>query len=655
MLKVLILSHNVLLKFENLTGPILISETLQELDLSNCSLSNLPEGAFSSLPSLKYLNLHHNILRTLPPKIFHKLTSLSHLDLSDNLLHLPSDTFEHNSYLKILNLSKHNTEGYSWFDYLKLIDDVNDGNQQTPILISPSIETLDLSGVTIKIHKLSLNSLPNLRHLKIDGSISQTTSEAFQSLKNLETLQMRLNGHENVNGDIFKKNSKLKYLKLTLTNFPISTPLSSASITHLDVFSYEPSSKNIEDYNEPTNNLPAKLTGLEVMKIKTRFRLELREFFLRRNPNLRVFDLSECNLRHIPPNLFAKNPHIKEIILHDNYLTSARTDEDFPGLFSEPNNAEHLDLSDNLFKHIPRNFFSSLTSLVCLNLSKNPLFGWEEGAFSELSHLEVLDLSQTHLLHLRPDPKIKNLAKDLGLFSQASTSAEKVFNNTNNKASNYSFHLLHLKTLKVLDLSKAGILSLPNNTFSGTPSLEKLDLSNNALRMLDPNMLKAQLHNLTYLDLSNNPWRCGCKMAKLRDFWVARNMDPLNHLVVCDKPKLLHGQTWDAIKDCGNFAQLQQNSNPQIASIKDKTSQNSDPKNEYPSQDDEENPSIDNHLIYELSEPDTEPSSFHLVIRVSVVGLIGMILAIGIRSAIYYFVVRKRYRVLLVDEDVSSS
>ncbi|XP_046383215.1 SLIT and NTRK-like protein 2 [Ischnura elegans] len=550
-------------------------------------------------------------------------------------------------------MSTHNIESYSWVDYFEFTHYVNDGNQETPILISPSIETLDLSGVRIKIHKLSLNSLPNLRHLKIDGSISATNSEEFQSLKNLETLQISLNEHENVNGDLFKDNSKLRYLKLTLRISPISTPLISASITHLDVFAYGLSSKNIEDYNELTNNLPAKLTGLEVMKIKTRFRLELKEFFLRRNPNLRVFDLSECNLRQIPPNIFANNPHIKEIILHDNYLTSARTDEDFPGLFSEPNNAEHLDLSDNLFKHIPRNFFSSLTSLVSLNLSKNPLLGWEEGAFSELSHLEVLDLSLTHLLHLRPDSFVKNLAKDLGLFSQGSTSAEKVINNTNNKASNYSFHILHLKTLKVLDLSKAGILSLPNNTFSGTPSLEKLDLSNNILRMLDLNMLKAHLHNLTYLDLSNNPWRCDCKMAELRDMWVARNMDPLNHFVVCDMPKQLHGHTWDAIKDCGNLTQLQHNSNPQIASIKEKTSQNTDPQNKCPSQNDGEKPPIDNHLFSDFLEPQTEPSSFSPEGRGIIMGLVGMLLAIGLGSALYYFVVSKRYRALSVDNDVS--
>ncbi|XP_071445148.1 insulin-like growth factor-binding protein complex acid labile subunit [Hetaerina americana] len=564
-LEALILLGNAQLDFLNETGPIFSSSTLKTLDLSHCFLTNLPHDAFSSLPSLKHLSLHNNLLMKLPPNIFKPLKFLTSLDLSDNILSVPKGTFQHNQFLLNLNVSYNPL-------YSKAEDPLIEiQNDQTPklndtvnvaLLISPSIEILDLSMCMLtSLYAKSLAYLPKLRHLYIiNNKLKHIDPTAFKDLFNLEILHISWVKGVRVFGDIFKNNEKLTSLKCP-TCFTMNTKLTSTSISDLDCSSlYGKSvlhlSSNASSWvtfrlsgldflmysgHSDLTNLPS----LSIFRIGSVDLYEVSERIFTENPLLRIVDFSHNRLRTIPRRIFSSNVNITEIILAGNNLGVSLSG----GPIFTPCAAVHLDLSKNLYRLIEKNYFSGLESLVTLNLSMNPLFGWEEGAFSELYSLEVLDLSQTHLLHLHPDSFITNMATKhlLHLPSQLMPK------NSSLPMSNYSFHLLHIKTLKVLDLSNSKIFYLPNSTFSGTPSLEKLVLSNNKLRAFDLNILNLYLPNLTYLDLTNNPWRCDCSLAQLRDFREKRNMEPHYNLVICDKPESLHGHSWDAIIDCANF------------------------------------------------------------------------------------------------------
>src|SRR5690349_15430417 len=93
-------------------------KNLKELDLRNCSLTNLDYDLFDNLPKLEKLFLSHNSLGTISQKTFSKLPFLRHLDLSYNMEELSlgyrnSDVFsfylsglmlEEDAFLKLTSL-----------------------------------------------------------------------------------------------------------------------------------------------------------------------------------------------------------------------------------------------------------------------------------------------------------------------------------------------------------------------------------------------------------------------------------------------------------------------------------------------------------------------------------------------------------------------
>ena len=78
---------------------------LEDLSLSNNSLTTLPAGVFDELTALEWLFLSGNSLTTLPAGVFDGLTALTWLRLHRNSLStLPDDVFEELTALEDLNL-----------------------------------------------------------------------------------------------------------------------------------------------------------------------------------------------------------------------------------------------------------------------------------------------------------------------------------------------------------------------------------------------------------------------------------------------------------------------------------------------------------------------------------------------------------------------
>jgi Leucine-rich repeat (LRR) protein len=84
---------------------------LIQLDLSNNNIKSLPDGCFSGLVSLKYLNLAHNKLVIVSEEAFEGLVKLRELNLSwTEIREIRSGLFSATKYLKRLDLRYNHIE-----------------------------------------------------------------------------------------------------------------------------------------------------------------------------------------------------------------------------------------------------------------------------------------------------------------------------------------------------------------------------------------------------------------------------------------------------------------------------------------------------------------------------------------------------------------
>ncbi len=196
---------------------------LRELHVVNCGLRSLGTRVFSSLRYLRTLNFQRNRISSVPPETFEKTGQLEHLDLGLNDLRiglLPTGAFSYLKRLKTLSISENKITEFPRNLLLGLRD----------------LDSLNLDGNSLNNTALSqlLTDVPQLIHLSLNGcGIRDLTTETFQSVPHLESLEFGFNRFGRIPILPLKKLQNLRSLSLEGNNISIVPPFAFQGLSRL--------------------------------------------------------------------------------------------------------------------------------------------------------------------------------------------------------------------------------------------------------------------------------------------------------------------------------------------------------------------------------------------------------------------------------------
>ncbi|ESP01229.1 hypothetical protein LOTGIDRAFT_186050 [Lottia gigantea] len=154
-----------------------MNETIQELDISNCSLINVPIATFVNQKSINKLDMSNNRLQLLDNFAFSQLESVQEIKLDNNpIVNVKSSAFE-----RCDKLARISFRGCS----LRNVPGGSLGRAK-------SLEFVDLSHNTIRsLTDQVFPSLTQLRTVNLTGNFLGTISrQAFELLESTETIYM---------------------------------------------------------------------------------------------------------------------------------------------------------------------------------------------------------------------------------------------------------------------------------------------------------------------------------------------------------------------------------------------------------------------------------------------------------------------------------
>uniref|UniRef100_A0A3B3VMH5 LRRCT domain-containing protein n=1 Tax=Poecilia latipinna TaxID=48699 RepID=A0A3B3VMH5_9TELE len=269
---------------------------------------------------------------------------------------------------------------------------------------------------------------------------------------------------------------------------------------------------------------------------------------------LEVLQMKSNVLSDLPPFLFRNLSSLLEILKLGNNLIGNLTSE----TFRNTSQLTELHLEWNEIAQLDDGIFSALANLSVLNLRGNRLTSFANKAFGgEPTNLKELNLKGNRLTELSLE-SLSSLT-DLTLSdNQLSSLTENLFRN--------------LTSLERLDLSDNQLTSLPEGIFKDLLSIEVINLHNNNLTELDSKLFQDQLllkslylsdNQLETLQLGlfdnfilrptvrlhGNPWRCECQLWYLHD-WLIQNLQDVEllDLVACERPDSLRKRTLVSIR-----------------------------------------------------------------------------------------------------------
>ncbi|CAH1252684.1 PODN [Branchiostoma lanceolatum] len=219
-------------------------------------------------------------------------------------------------------------------------------------------------------------------------------------------------------------------------------------------------------------------------------------------PYLEYLDLSNNDMRDIPPRSLDRFHYLKELFLRNIGITRLSRDSLY-GLKS----LEGIRLEYNKLRSIPSDALQRVAStLKRLCLRGNPIGSLDRDSFRNLIRVEYLDIGNTDITHLGKD-----------VFSPVP----------------------RLKTLLLSGNSRLKFLA--PDAFSLAPLLNYLALDACGFETLSPSVLTS-IPKLDYISLQYNPWTCDEQICRLRS-WMIITKARLRHRnkVYCTAPVEFRG------------------------------------------------------------------------------------------------------------------
>lgn len=460
-------------------------QDIRYLDISSCSLLDLPKGLFQ-LKNLEYLNISSNNIGAIPPEL-KNLKNLKYLYIDGKTI-IPKEISELTK-LELLNIGGYYSDREGKPDLL-LLEDITNLVNLKELNISTEVSTIPLSFANLKnLEKLTLmmvgpieiadvfGSLDKLESISISekvsgGSATRVPVEfpaSFGKLPNLTSL--RLGGFKiDKIGNVIGKLPELKTLDISncdISELPISIGLSE-NLSSLSIFQ----ANNLKKLPKEIN----KLIRLERLTIGN---TELQEIpDISNLQKLKTLNITNSKLSKLHSSI-GKLTNLERVSLSSGNLTELPKEiGDVPYLSS-------LHVSDNKLKALPKELGNCLL-LDDIDFSKNVLKSIPD-ELTRCRKMRSININENELTIL---------PESIGSWTTLST-----FYAENNKITNIPVGFGEMNSLYYLKLKNNNISTLPSD-FMEMKNINTLDLSNNKLTALPA--LNKGWKNLSTLNLSNN-------------------------------------------------------------------------------------------------------------------------------------------------------
>ncbi|XP_037296903.1 chaoptin isoform X2 [Manduca sexta] len=532
-----------------------LENSLQNLDLSENNLTMISKFILNKLDSLRFLNLRENkvdinLLTSTTPSDFSPASfnnfqyKLFYLDISGaNSIEMTLQDVRRMRSLRYLSIGKLLRQSIKTEDFLDFGMELEDlkifGSTVNRIEASAfqhvrTIKTLDLSENNIEfIDPFAFAELHSLTTLKMANGLADSVKilpfEPLKALIELQYLDLSNNKLKNVPDTSFHFLFKLKTLNLEdnaidhfskgtlqgdihgkLESICLSLNQMKQIVQHTFV-----ELKDLEEILIEDNLIEiiqrrafTSLDNLKIIKLRGNRINEISEEAFQNIPALKELDISFNRLETFKFSIFDQVGSATALKVNASYnrITSL-TDSNAPSFFSSnfypPPKAQSLgtvsvnirvlDFSHNNISYIaPYYFRHADLTLSELHLSHNRIRNITREVFGSMLMLQYLDLSHNQIFHMEYDcfKKVKNL---------------QIINLSHNHLMELPIEIFHdMQSLTSVDLSDNRIKNFADSVIL-SPSLERLDLSDNDLSRVPTNCLSPPAAaNLVELDLSGN-------------------------------------------------------------------------------------------------------------------------------------------------------
>ncbi|XP_072171365.1 uncharacterized protein [Diadema setosum] len=460
---------------------------------ADCTKRNLTEVP-GDLPNDTFiLNLSHNWISELLHNSFHGHENLLKLNVAYNrLIRIENGTFTWLEHLQVLILSHNKLTGFQnglFHANINLKTLILIKNNFTSMPSAAIAELPKLTKFTISanwIQSLHFDPLSRWDDISIDlsgNNLSSIHKEDFLPLKKCSLSHLVLSGNKwlHLEPMVFSELPFVRSILLrgnSIKSLEVLAFMGKANITVLSL--YGSSIKEIIPVNVSAHNFI--FPNIKIVDLASNFIQEIPEFafwglnwthtlIIRENKvfsiqntsfcsldDLQVLDLSHNQIIFLPDGAFHCNEHLLRLLLSYNKIMRLHS-ASFEGLSS----LLHLNLSYNSLEN-SRDKFTSMTSLVNLDLCSNEMTRITKSLLGGLSHLQYLNMSYNDI----------NSEFTLA-FASTRQMKELILTYEKNLQIHGDFRTLD--KLQKLDLSHSPLQMNSTDQFSGTASLTMLDMS----------------------------------------------------------------------------------------------------------------------------------------------------------------------------------